>query len=279
MAVFVAASDEALGGGVFHHAGYLAPLACWTDVIVPAWEREVLAGLPPIDEFHVVDLRSRSWRDSHGITKDDAEARIDAAVEILAKARGLYAVRSSIDGDHFDEHSSGLRFRLNDPRRGPADFVTDYPSFLGYIYSVLFACTNYPKTEKVDFVIEKKKEVFPAIHDFYESIRESLPGIGLSHIAKIMGELIPGDKKRIPLQAADLLCWHTQRKETNARNPSITFCEVDRLRYSKITRLGSGHTWSRLMIEELCDSLFEDWRKLNEVEGISEIRSGNEENP
>jgi len=277
MAVFLAASDEALGEGVFHHAGYLAPVACWTDFIIPAWEKEVLAGPPLLDEFHMVDLRSRSWREAHGITREDVETRIDAAVEILTRAKGLYAVRSSVDGIHFDEWANGLRFKLNDPRRAPADFVSDYPSFLGYIYSVLFTCASYPQAEKVDFVIEEKKEVFAAIHDFYESVRESLPRIGLSHVAQIMGELTPGDKKRIPLQAADILCWHTQRWTASTRNAAITFSEVDRERYSKLIRLGSGHTWSREMIEGLCNSLFEDWRKLNEVEGISEVRSNNED--
>ncbi|MGA8739918.1 MAG: hypothetical protein WB561_01885 [Terracidiphilus sp.] len=166
---------------------------------------------------------------------------------------------------------------MNDSRRAPVNFVVDYPSFHGYVYLVLTVLSLYPKTEKVDFVIEKKREVFPAMHDFHEGLGESFRNIGLPRFAEIIGELIPGDKKRIPLQAADLLCWHTQRFAASVRNPTITFSEVDSQRYAKLIRLGTGHTWEREMIEELCDTLFEDWRKLNEVEGISEVRQDDDD--
>jgi hypothetical protein len=270
MAVFLAASDETSGEGMFHHAGYLAPLTCWADAFVPAWERIVLAGPPHIDEFHVTDLRSRSWREKHGITEEDAEARIDAAVNLIWETKEIFAVRSSVDAPHFEDHASGLRFRLNDPRRAPADFVVDYPSFHGYLYLVLMTCALYPGTKKVDFLIEKKREVFPAMHDFHNGLRESFANIGLPRVSAIVGELIPGDKKRIPLQAADLLCWHTQRSFANSRNPAIDFSEVDRQRYAKLTRLGTGQTWEQPMIEELCHGLFEDWRKLNEPQAVDE---------
>jgi hypothetical protein len=269
VAVLLAASDETCGASIFHHAGFVAPLAFWNDVLVPAWQREVLDGPPCIDEFHMVELRSPPWRKKYGLTVNDAESRIDAAVELLSKNGELCAIRSSIDGAHFEQHSSGLLFRLADSRRAPTEFVIDYPSFLGYIYTVLYYASEsgaFPKVEKVDFVIEKKKEVFPAIHEFYEGLRDNFVSIGLPHFAQIMGELIPGDKKKIPLQAADVLCWHTQRHAASSRDPSKTFTEVDRRRYSKITQKGYGRTWEWQMIEELCDSLFEDWKKLNEIE-------------
>ena len=277
--VFLAASDETCGESIFHHAGYVAPLACWTDVLIPAWQEKVLKGPPQLDEFHMTELRSRLWREKHGITDDDAERRIEAAVEVISQTKGLFAVRSSVDGAHFEKHASGLKFRLNNPRRKPAVFVIDYPSFNGYMYLVLTFCAAYPKTEKVGFVIEKKKEVFPAIYEFYEGLRASFVNIGLPRCAEIMGELLPDDKKRIPLQAADVLCWHTQRQASHIRNPLISFSAVDSERFSKLTRLGSGHTWPRAMMEELCDGLFDDWRKLNEVEGVSELQSRDERDP
>jgi hypothetical protein len=195
MTVFLAASDETLGESVFHYAGYVAPVACWSDALVPAWEERVLKGNPRLDEFHITDLRSRSWREEHGITEVDVERRIDAAVDLISQTKGLFAIRSTIDAAHFEKQASGFRFRLSDPRRKPADFVIDYPSFLAYIYMVLLTCSMYPATEKVDFVIEKKKEVFPAIHEFFEGLRENFVKLGLPRFAEIMGELIPGDKK------------------------------------------------------------------------------------
>ena len=142
--------------------------------------------------------------------------------------------------------------------------MVDYPSFHGYIYLVLSVMSPYPKAEKVDFVIEKKTEVFPAIRDFHEGLRESFLHIGLPRFADLVGDLMPSDKRGIPVQAADVLCWHTQRLFASRRNPSITFSEVDSRRFSKLTRFGIGHTWEPKMIEELCRGLFEDWRKLNE---------------
>lgn len=266
MAVFLSASDETSGEKIFHHAGYVAPLAAWTDVLIPAWDEKVLKGPPRLDEFHVTELRSRSWREKNGITQEDAEARIDAAVDIIWETKGILALRSTVDGAHFDNQASGLQFKLNDSRRAPANFVVDYPSFHGYIYLALTTLAAYPKTEKVDFVIEIKDEVLPAMLEFHKGLRESFRNIGLPHLAEIIGELMPGDKKKIPLQAADLLCWHTQRLAASTRNPKTIFSEVDNKRLTKLTRFGIGQTWSRQMMEELCGGLFEDWRKLNEVE-------------
>lgn len=264
MAVFISASDESLGDGVFHHAGYLAPQSCWDDVFCPAWEEKVLNPYPQIDEFHVTALRSRAWREKHGMSMEEAESRIDAAVDVVYQTKGMFGVRCSIDGNHFRDHASGLQFALVDPGRAPADMVMDYPSFLGYLYLVLEVFSMYHKAEKVDFIIEKKSEVFPAIRDFHEAMRQSLVGQGLSRKADLMGGLIPGDKKSIPLQAADLLCWHTQRAFANLRNPSITFSETDRVRFAKLTRRGSGVNWELEMVEELCAALFEDLRRMKE---------------
>jgi hypothetical protein len=274
--IFLSASDETLGEDIFHHAGYVAPLATWNDVVVPEWQKRVLDGPPQIDEFHMTDLRSPAWRAKNGIDEDDVEARIDAAVDIVSKTKGLFAVRATVDGSHFETHASGLRFRLDDPRRAPADFVVDYPSFHAYVYLVLSVFSFYPKAAKVNFVIEKKREVFPAMHDFHQGLRKSFLDIGLPRFADLVGELIPGDKKRIPLQVADVLCWHTQRLYSSRVNPSTVFSAVDSRRFAKLTRVGTGQTWERQWIEELCGSLFEEWRKLNEVEGLSEVRPDNE---
>jgi hypothetical protein len=278
MAVFLSASDETLGEGLFHHAGYVAPIESWVDVIVPAWQEKVLNGPPKIDEFHMTDIRSRSWREKRGVTEKDADDRIDAAVDLVHKA-GLFSIRSSIDDVHFAATASGYKFRPTDQRRAPTEFVIDYPSFHGYVYVVLYQCSALPNVEKVDFVVERKKEVFGAMLDFWQLLPESFSRHGLPHFAEMMGELIPGDKKRIPLQAADLLCWHTQRCMANAKNPSITFSDTDRERLSKLTRFGIGTTWPRELVEELFKGLFEDWRKLNEDERISEIRSSDGDNP
>lgn len=279
MTVFLSASDETCGEEIFHHGGYVAPLECWTDVFVPSWEKLVLAGPPRLEEFHITELRSRMWREKNGITKEDAEARIDSAVNLISQTKGMFAVRSTVDGSHFGRQADGLQFQLNDSRRKPIDFVVDYPSFHGYVYLVMMVCSLYPKAEKVDFVVEKKREVFPAMRDFHQGFRDSFTDLGYPRIGELVGELIPGDKKKVPLQAADLLCWHYQRLAASAKNGMIRFSEVDRERLFKLTRMGAGHTWEPEMIEEMCGTFFEDWRKLNEVEGVREVQSDNEYDP
>jgi len=262
--VFLSASDESFGEGVFHHAGYVAPDICWTDVFNPAWEKLVLSGPPRLEEFHVTQLRSRSWREVHGISLDEAESRIDNAVDLISETEGMFSVRSTVDGPHFEKQADGLLFKLNDARRAPVEFVIDYPSFHGYVYLTMMVCSTYAKAERVDFMVEKKREVFPAIHDFHRGLRESFTNIGLPRVGDLVGELTAGDKRSIPLQAADLLCWHYQRLAASARNTAINFSDVDAKRLSKLTRFGAGHTWERGMIEEMCSTFFDDWKKLNE---------------
>ena len=63
---------------------------------------------------------------------DEAEARIDAAVDLISATKGMFSVRSTVDGPHFDKQADGRLFKLNDPRRAPVEFVIDYPSFHGY---------------------------------------------------------------------------------------------------------------------------------------------------
>jgi hypothetical protein len=44
---------------------------------------------------------------------------------------------------------------------------------------------------------------------------ESLEMLGHPEWRPLVGDLIPGGKDRVPLQAADLLCWYTKRPETH----------------------------------------------------------------
>jgi hypothetical protein len=78
---------------------------------------------------------------------------------------------------------------------------------LGYIH------VKYPDTEKVDFIVERKEGVFEKIKQFYEGLGDSIARIGHPELVKYMGELIPAGKDRVPVQAADMLCWHASRAD------------------------------------------------------------------
>jgi len=63
--------------------------------------------------------------------------------------------------------------------------------------------------------------------------------------------LIPGGKDRVPLQAADVLCWHTAR----AQNPE-TMDEADRRRYSLLAhRKGTREQFTDEQIAQMADAL------------------------
>ena len=42
---------------------------------------------------------------------------------------------------------------------------------------------------------------------------DSLLKVGHPELVPLLGEFIPGGKDRVPLQAADYLCWHVRRAE------------------------------------------------------------------
>ena len=74
-----------------------------------------------------------------------------------------------------------------------------------------------PEVERVDFVVSKKAKVSEHYREFTDSIRRSLETLA-PIAAPLVGDLIPASmQERLPLQAADLLCWHLQRiKSKNA---------------------------------------------------------------
>lgn len=67
------------------------------------------------------------------------------------------------------------------------------------------------------------------IKEFHSNLAQALEGINSPSLSRLVGELIPGEKNHIPLQAADLLCWYS------ARSLRVdTMHADDRRRYRKI---------------------------------------------
>ena len=104
MAVFVAASDES-GGSThlsdFQCTGWLAPENDWLRFFGPAWQEHVLDGPPKIPYLHVTEMRSRAWREKHGLTRRDAENRLDEAAGVIASTGSLYPLTVKISGHYF----------------------------------------------------------------------------------------------------------------------------------------------------------------------------------
>ena len=95
---------------------------------------------------------------------------------------------------------------------GRKRYEPDYYAFIYYVFVVLSRIKiRSPDAEKVNFIVEQKSTLTKHIAEFYESMPEALRHIGRGELIPLLGEFIPSSKDRIPVQAADFLCWHSQR--------------------------------------------------------------------
>ncbi len=218
MAVFLAAGDEsdgALQDGPFIYGGWVAPVHVWTDWFAPAWEERVLNGPPAIPHLHMADIRSPDWRARHGLTEHDAEERVEEAARIVRSTGALMPVKTEFDGGHFRKVFADTKVLKDGPQFGAFRFEPDYFAFLGFVYASLdYVATRYPDSKRVDFVVERKTTVSTNIPAFYKNVEEGLRRKGRSDLVHLLGEVLPGGKDRIPLQAADVAVWHLRRHST-----------------------------------------------------------------
>ncbi len=243
MAVFVSASDEntATDKRECSFGGFIAPEEDWSRYFAPAWQERVLDGPPPIPWLHMTEIRSRKFRDEHGLSRDDADSRLDEAIKLIEQLGSLRAILIGINAAHFRGKMSDTKFIAG--TGGIKDYHhPDYLCFQAYVFSVLAYVEKWHSdAEKVDFIVERNGEITKHIQTFHSSIADVLQQLGKGSLARLMGELIPGGKDRIPLQAADVLCWHMGR----ARNPE-TMDDDDIRRYNSLADIDG----MRVPIEE-----------------------------
>jgi hypothetical protein len=56
--------------------------------------------------------------------------------------------------------------------------------------------------------------------DYLDLLEKWLLENGRSDLVQLIGELSPGDKTRVPLQAADLAMWHIRRHDAGESEPN-----------------------------------------------------------
>ncbi|MDE3200345.1 MAG: hypothetical protein KGN79_05430, partial [Acidobacteriota bacterium] len=206
-----------------------APLTDWSESFAEQWRRNVLEGPPRIPWLHMTDIRSRKWREKHGITRAQGERRVKAAFELISETPSLTPIGTDLNAGHLiDRFDKKMRFRCG-ARRG---FKPDYLAFIAYAYSVLIFCDRVrPEAEKVNFLVERNNDITNHIQEFYEDLPKALAGVGLARLVPLMGELLPDDKNCVALQAADVLCWYSQRfREGNLNDKNIRRYAVIALR-------------------------------------------------
>jgi hypothetical protein len=215
MAVFLAASDESSGAnafGMYHYAGWIAPLPDWSLYFTPAWQERVLDGPPKIPYLHMTEMRSKAWRQQWGITETNMDERLDEAARVINEMGCLYPLKVTIDASIFRQLYKPHKMVAESG--GKKDMEPDFLAFCSYVLAVLSQVQfKHPEVEKVDFLVENNSEITKHIYELYKSLPASLNGIGKSELVPLVGEFIPGGKERVPLQAADYLCWHSQRAE------------------------------------------------------------------
>jgi hypothetical protein len=259
MAVFISASDEntATDRREFSLGGFLAPEADWSRYFTPAWQERVLDGPPALPWLHMTEIRSRTFRDEHGISRDQADLRIDEAINVIKQLGSLRAVIIDVNAENFRDQMSDMKFIAS--TGGIKDYHhPDYFCFQAYVFAVLnYVETWHPEAEKIDFIVEQNGEITKHIQTFHSNMADVLRQRGKDSLAALVGELKPGGKDRIPLQAADLLCWHMAR----ARNPE-TMDDDDIRRYNVLAAI----TGMRVPIENsTVNTIKESYKKYGDV--------------
>ena len=94
--------------------------------------------------------------------------------------------------------------------------LPDYLCFVAYaVNAVQYVQENFPDVERVDFVVSRNQGVSGRFTQFKDSLRDFFKQENPA-LAPLVGDLIPASMEdRVPLQAADLLCWHMQRMLSN----------------------------------------------------------------
>jgi hypothetical protein len=246
MAVFLAASDES-ERGVFLYGGFVAPEPVWSSAFSLAWYERVLHPRDPrLEWLHMVDIRSDEWRNRRGLSHIEGERRVDEALRIINSTNCIHPITSEVNARHFEQAFADIALpratAWGHGKSRSTPMEPDYLCFLMYAFEVLgFVHREYPDAERVDFIYEKTdKAKASSFHQFHEGMPATLRELGLEHLSKLVGELLPVTKERIPVQAADVLCWHARRIHEGS---DITL--VDRRRYAVLARLnGRRHQWT-----------------------------------
>jgi hypothetical protein len=200
----------------------------------------------------MTEIRSKAWREKMGLSREEAELRVNAAVNLICKmnAKWAFQICSTTRTEYLSEVGP-LHFRAG-PKSRRTIFRDDHLCWFGYMHTVLETVSRlYKGVDRVDFVVERKNGIFSQIKRLHDDFRlafdESAP-----HLSPLMGEVIPGSKDRVPLQAADVLCWYSQRAVAGSLE-GLDVGRWDALRW----RPGEWREWKRDEVRELA----EIWRE------------------
>jgi len=243
VAVYVAFSDESGvpdPRGEFLVAGYVASESEW-PWFARAWQERVLDGCPQIPYLHMTEIRSRGWRATHSISFYEAERRVDEAVCVLQSVGPMSAFVSWLKrADLADIVDTNYTSRKKIP---VGIDEPDYACYIGFIFLVLMRVhARYPDATKVNFVVSRKQRITENLNKVIDATSRFLNEHKLPHLSALLGDLIPASMElQLPLQAADVLCWHLQRYHSKSYDRT----DESRIRKLLSERDADHHEWKR----------------------------------
>jgi hypothetical protein len=212
----------------FFFGGWVAPEEDWSRFFAPAWQERVLDLFPPIPYLHMTDIRRSEWRSEFGLSRLQADDRIDEACRLIDTMATLYPTGVHVNAGMLRDKFKNVRVSV--PKRKPVPMEPDYLCFLAYAMHIIeYIHEKYPEAEKVDFVVERKMNITRYVQEFHSGLAACFDWMGEPSLSSLVGDLLQGGKECVPLQAADLLCWHSAR-------PLETMDDMDRRRYAQLAR-------------------------------------------
>jgi len=213
LSVYVSYTDESQSqdqkGGRFIIAGYVADELKWPD-FSRRWSEEVVTSDPPIPYLHMVEIRSRDWRAKHGINREQAEVKVRKAIEIIAQADFITGYCAHVSEDAYLK-ALGI-FRAEDSKMAAKSKI-DYICFSAYaLFLTKKLAAEFPDLRKVVFNISNKQDVSNALQGILHGVMEEMFEKVHPKIYPLFGDFVPLNmENHMPLQAADVFCWHLQR--------------------------------------------------------------------
>jgi hypothetical protein len=255
VSIYVAFSDESAiadPGGEFLVAGYVASEDNWAWV-TRAWQERVLDGPPRLPYLHMTDIRSSAWRSENSVSFNDAENRVSEGVRILYASGSLTAMASVIKRRDITEIIHSL---YPSKKKIPTGLdEPDYTCYMAYLAIMLIRVRAvYPDAALVNFVCSSKnKKITKGLKDVLDVTRAYLTDYRPERAPLLGGLVTASPPLQLPLQCADVLCWHLQRYYSGAFDRT----EENRMWYLLKERDGAIHKWEREDLEVFVKALRE----------------------
>lgn len=223
MATFLAASDKSAGRdtklGMLVYAGCCATVEEWSDWFIPAWTQWVLKAKPAIPYFHATALNSPTLaKEEFGLEPWQAADKMSEARRVLDQCGFVRGNFANVDVAEFERRLAGTvvarpRRSKREPQRSKTKLQPIHWAFHRYLTTTVENLLDeFPDAESVNFEFEEEgSSLNYDLQTTFENTRTVFEKRGMTRHAAVMGVCFPVPKKRVPVQAGDLVSWLVRR--------------------------------------------------------------------